>query len=194
MAIAAFADPHEARLAARGLLNSTIKMDITVPQQVMGSFFYTLDKDWVLVGNLGWQQWTKFGQIQIGIADSSNPVSLTTAIPFKDTKHAAIGAQYQLSEPWRLNFGVAYDTSMYPSSTVSPILPVGSAWRFGVGAEKKMDKTFSWGVAAEYLSGGTLHVSQTSAVPVALGGRGNLAGSFDNIGTVFLSANATWRF
>ena len=111
--------------------------------------------------------------MEIGI-DSSNPVGLTKNLNFKDTWHVAAGAQYQLDSPWRLNFGVAYDSEFQDSSNVSPLLPANSAWRFGFGAQKQESKTFSWGLAAEYLYGGNLDVNKLSDTPVALGGRGDL--------------------
>ena len=73
-------------------------------------------------------------------------------------------------------------------------LPANDAWRFGAGAQHRASKTFEWGVAAEYAYGGTLDVNNQSAAPVALGGRGNLVGSFNDAATWFLSANFNWRF
>ena len=55
-------------------------------------------------------------------------------------------------------------------------------------------KDFTWGVAAEYLRGGDLNVDKQGAVPVALGGRGNLVGDYKNINNFFLSANFNWKF
>ena len=49
---------------------------------------------------------------------------------------------------------------------------------------------FGWGVGFEYAYGGTLDVAQQSTAPVALGGRGDLVGSFDQTSMVFLAA--TW--
>ena len=88
--------------------------------------------------------------------DSSNPQSLTKNLNFKDTWHVAAGAQYRLDSPWRLNFGVAYDSEFQDGSNVSPMLPANWAWRFGLGAQKQESKTFSWGLAAEYVYGGNL--------------------------------------
>lgn len=181
-------------LGAAGLLNAKIDLGIIVPQQVMGSVVHAIDDKWTVLGNVGWQNWKRFGHAEVSI-DSSNPVSVTTDIPFKNTWHGAIGAQYRMNAPWRLNFGVAYDSNFQPNgNTVSPLLPVGSAWRFGAGAQNEMRKDFSWGVAAEYLRGGTLKVNQQSAAPVALGGRGNVVGEYDNIANFFLSANFNWKF
>ncbi len=182
-----------ALLNARGLNGATANLGITVPQQVMGSVFHTVNDRLALLGNIGWQQWSKFGQVEIGLADTRNPTGVTTDLNFKDTWHAALGAQYRISEPWRLNLGIAYD-SAFQSGDVSPILPTNQGWRFGVGAQNQVDKTFGWGLAAEYIYGGTGKVNNQAQLPVALSGRGNLIGSYDDIGILYLSANFTWTF
>jgi long-chain fatty acid transport protein len=182
-----------AALNNAGLLSSSIKVGIKIPQQLMGSIFAQVNDRWAVLGSVGWQQWSKFGQIQLGVSNTTNPTSVTTNIPFDDTWHVAAGAQYRLSDPWLLNFGIAYDSG-FQSGNISPLLPVNSAWRFGVGAEHRASKTLNWGFAAEYMYGGTLDTNMQSAAPVALGGRGNLVGSFNNTGTLFLAIYGNWRF
>jgi long-chain fatty acid transport protein len=181
-----------ALLGARGLLNANVDLGIKVPQGVMGSVFHQLNDRWAVLGSLGWQQWSKFGKAEVGV-DSSNPVSLTTNLNYKDTWHVAVGAQHRLSDPWTLNFGIAYDSAFQDSSNVSPALPANAAWRFGVGAQNQVSKTFSWGIAGEYAYGGTLDVNRQSAAPVGLGGRGNLVGTYDNTGVFFIAANFNWK-
>lgn len=181
-------------LSARGLIGARIDLGVTVPQQLMGSVFTKIDERWAVMGNVGWQQWSKFGEVEVGIENALNPQSLTTAIDFKDTWHVAVGAQYRPSGPWTLNFGVAYDSGFQSSGNVSPLLPVNAAWRFGVGGEQQVSKTFKWGLASELLYGGTLDVDKRSALPPALGGRGNLVGSFDNTTSVIVSVHGNWNF
>jgi long-chain fatty acid transport protein len=176
-----------------GLLDATVKVGITIPQQVMGSVFSQVNDRWAVLASVGWQQWSKFGQVQLGLDDTRNPTSLTKSIPFEDTWHVALGGQYRLSAPWLLNFGIAYDSG-FQSGNVSPLMPVNSAWRFGAGAQQQLGKTSYWGFAAEYLYGGTLDTNLQSQVPVALGGRGNLVGSFNDTGTIFVGAYFNWQF
>ena len=176
-----------------GLLNPNIKVGIKVPQSAMGSVFAQVNDRWAVLGSVGWQQWSKFGQVQLGISNTANPTSLTTDIDFKDTWHFAAGAQYRLSDPWLLSFGIAYDTG-FQSGNVSPLLPTNSQWRFGAGAEHQASKTFKWGFAAEYLYGGTLDVNLQGAAPVALGGRGSVVGSYNSTGAVFLAIYGNWKF
>ena len=180
-------------LQAAGLLNSTVNVGIKVPQQVMGSVFAQLNDKWALLGSIGWQQWSKFGQVQLGIDNPNNPISLTTNLNFKDTWHVAAGAQYRINEPWTLNFGIAYDSG-FQGGTVSPALPTNAAWRFGVGAQQQLSKSAFWGFAADYLYGGNLDVNLQSSTPVALGGRGNVAGSYGNVGILFMGVYGNWTF
>ena len=181
-------------LGARGLLGAQVDLGVTVPQQVMASAFSKIDDRWAVMGNVGWQQWSKFGEVEVGIENTRNPQSLTTALDFKDTWHVALGAQYRPSGPWTFNFGVAYDSGFQSAGNVSPLLPVNAAWRFGVGGEQQVSTTFKWGVASELLYGGTLDVDQRSALPPALGGRGNLVGSFDKTTSVIVSVYGSWNF
>jgi len=183
----------EAALRNRGIYDADIEIGITVPQGVDASFLHQIDQRWTLLGSVGWQQWSRFGQVEVGI-NSPDPTSLTTELDFKDTWHAALGAQYQLDSRWRLDFGVAFDSEFQDNAKVSPLLPLNSAWRFGFGANRQESSTFNWGLAAEYIYGGTLHVNQLSELPVALGGRGDLVGSYENVGVFFMSANFNWKF
>jgi len=181
-------------LRNRGLLDAQLNASVRVPQQVMASGYTRIDDRSAVMGNVGWQQWSRFGEIEIGIDNSNNSVGLTTAIPFKDTSHVAAGAQYQLSGPWTLNFGVAYDSSFQPGSRVTPLLPVNSAWRFGLGGEQQLSPTAKWGIAGSVIYGGTLDVESTSVLPPALGGRGNLVGEYRDTAAVVLSTYGNWAF
>jgi long-chain fatty acid transport protein len=183
-----------AALNRAGLLNSTIKIGIKDPQGVMGSLFTQVDDRWALLASVGWQQWSRFGDAQIGIEDTTNPHSITTAIPFKDTWHVSGGAQYRMDGPYLLNFGVAYDSAFQENSDhISPMLPANSQWRFGVGVQQDLGKGQYWGFAAEYAYGGTLRTN-IQGRPVLLGGRGNLVGSYDQTAILFLSAYYNWAF
>jgi long-chain fatty acid transport protein len=176
----------------RGINNAKFKIGIAVPQGAMASLFTQVNDDWAILGSVGWQDWSEFGMVEVGI-DSNNPKSTTTNLKFKDTWHAALGAQYRFKPEWLLNFGVAYD-SKFQNEPISPLLPANDAWRFGAGVQSLPKNGFSWGAAAEYVYGGTSDISKNGKVPVGLGGRGDLNGSFDNEYTVFISANAKWEF
>jgi long-chain fatty acid transport protein len=182
-----------ALLASRGLLDANVDLGVTVPQGVNASFYHEIDPRWAVLGSVGWQQWSKFGEVAVGV-DSNNPIGLTTRLDFKDTWHVAGGAQYKWSDKWLLNAGIAYDSGFQDNNAVALALPANAAWRFGIGAQKEESKTFNWGLSFEYLYGGSLHSNIAGSVPVALGGRGDVVGSFNNVAFYFLAANGSWKF
>ena len=65
---------------------------------------------------------------------------------------------------------------------------------FGAGVENQVSKMFKWGISAEYFYGGTLDTNLQTEAPVALGSRGDVVGSYDNIGTLFCSVYFNWTF
>jgi long-chain fatty acid transport protein len=87
---------------------------------------------------------------------------------------------------------VAYDSGFQDSSNVSPLMPLNSAWRFG--ADHRTSDDFIWGFSGEYIYGGTLDTNLQSRAPVALGGRGNVVGSYDNTATYVISIYGNWTF
>ena len=66
----------EAVLRSRGLTTNNLDLSMTVPQMVMFSAYHEFNKQWAIMGNVGWQNWSRFGQVDVGI-NSSNPTSLT---------------------------------------------------------------------------------------------------------------------
>ena len=133
----------------------------------MFSVYHELNNRWAIMGDVGWQDWSRFGKVDVSV-NSNNPRSLTTDLNFKDTWHFALGAQYQVSQPWLLFFGAAYDTSSVKTGDMSVTLPMGEAYRFGTGTQYKLNQHLSLGFAYELIWMGTLNVNQT---------RGPLAGT-----------------
>lgn len=185
--------PLETVLGARGFLDAEVGLGLRVPQTVMLSSLHDLSPGAALLVSVGWQQWSKFGRVDVSV-DSSDPTSLTTESTFKDTWHGSAGLQYKLSETLRLAFGVGYDSGFQEENNISLALPANAAWRFGLGLRNPVQRGFGWGVGVEYAYGGTLDVAKQSTAPVALGGRGDLVGAFEQTGIVFISASLEWRF
>lgn len=155
-------------------------LGIIAPQQVMGSVYHRLNDRWALMGNLGWQEWSKFASSTVGAGDTGGTIGLL----LQDTWHAAAGIQYTLNEKTKLNAGIAFDTSMYEDqSQTSFALPSGDTWRFGAGLQYVLSPKSDLGVAVEYAH------SEDSSSPSAL-----VSGRYDNPYIVFLSAHYTHRF
>ena len=175
-----------AALDAAGLIDTEIDLSVTVPQTVMASFARSLNDRWSILGNVGWQDWSAFGKVDVQV-DSANPTSLTVDQNFKDTWHAAVGAQVKTGSPWSLSFGAAYDSSCLDDADRTPTFPLGEAWRFGFGAQRKLTEKLELGLAYELAWGGSLSVDQERG-PLS----GRLSGAYEDTAMHFLGASLRW--
>lgn len=158
-----------------------VNLMVDAPQQVMLSAVQALNDKWTLLGEIGWQDWSMLSEAQIiigGVAQSSS-------LDLQDTWHGAIGLQHQLTDDTRLNFGVAYDSSMYEDQgDTSLAMPSGASWRIGTGVQHQLNERSSLGAAFEYL----LSEDAAAASPAVL------SGSYTDPCMYFLSINYSYRF
>jgi long-chain fatty acid transport protein len=175
-----------AALKASGLDSANINLGMTVPQTVMLSYFQQLTEKWAVMADAGWQNWAAFGTVDVQVT-ANNPHSLTTAIGYTNTWHGALGGQVQITEPWQLDFGIAYDSTMTTASNRSLSLAIGDAWRFGVGARWTVNDNWTLGLAYEFLWGGS------PSVDVSRGLAGTVSGSYANTSIQFFTFNFTWK-
>jgi long-chain fatty acid transport protein len=164
-----------------------LDLGVTVPQSVMLSGYQELSPTWALLGNVGWQNWNQFGKVDVGV-DSADPQSLTKDLDYQDTWHGAVGAQYRASAKWLLSAGFAYDTSAVSDENRTLALPMGEAYRFGLGAQWQVSQAISLGAAGEFMWAGDMPVTQESAY------RGRVSGSFEDSWFSFFNLNLTWKF
>lgn len=158
-----------------------ISAQVRAPQQIMLSLVHDFNQQWSVMGDLGWQDWSQFGSPQISVSgqdiDKSNRL--------KDSWHTALGVQYRPTEQWRLNAGVAFDSSIYETqSDVALTLPTGDEWRFATGAQYQVTPQSNIGFAVSYLHMQSSHV-QSPAI---------YKGSYDNPYLWFASVNYSYQF
>jgi long-chain fatty acid transport protein len=164
--------------------NRTLDIDMTVPQSVMLGIFQELNEKWAVMADVGWQQWSEFGKPEIGY----NGNSLTKSLDYDDTWHGAIGAQYKCSKRWTLTGGMAYDSSAVSDKNRTVTLPMGEAYRFGLGADWQATDSVKVNLAYEFMWCGDMSVNQSGPV------RGDVNGTFKNAWFSFLTASVNWRF
>ena len=68
-----------------------------------------------IMGNLGWQNWSEFGEVGVSLANPA-ATSLEIDANFKDTWPYAIGARYRIDPQWSVSAGFAYDDSPVSNS------------------------------------------------------------------------------
>ena len=178
----------ETVLDSRGLLDAKLKLPLEVPQAVMLSAFHQVNDRLAIMGNLGWQDWSEFGKVDVTVA-AEDTTSLTVDRQYKDTWHAALGAQYQLSAPWLLSGGIAYDSEMVDEEDLTPDLPSGAMWRFGVGGQYAWSKALNVNCAYELSWFGDLSMDVERG-PLA----GRVAGEYESMAIHNLVLGLNWNF
>ncbi|MDR6609750.1 outer membrane protein transport protein [Pseudomonas synxantha] len=170
--------------------NTNTELDMKVPQTVTLSLFQQLDRQWALLASANWQDWSEFGDIAVEVDTTAFGAQSTTVdAGFKDTWHLSLGAQYQATELWLWNFGVAYDSSAVSDSNRSVVVPMSESWRLATGATYALNKDTDVNVSWAMVWLGDMPVDQSKS---ASGDR--ISGQFDSAWIQAVTGNMTWRF
>ena len=166
-----------------------IELDMEIPQAVMVSAYHEFTDKLTVMGNVGWQDWSGFGNIDVSI-NSDTSTNATQDLGYDDTWHFALGLQYRIAAPWLFSAGVAYDTSPADSGKKrTPALPLDRQMRAGAGVQYELNQDVTLGVAYEYLDLGDGNINLK-------GGnlRGDLKGDYQENHIHFIGLNVVWKF
>jgi long-chain fatty acid transport protein len=178
----------ETILGNRGLLDAKLDLGVTMPQAVMFSAYHALTEHLALMANLGWQDWSAFGKVDVSL-DATTSNSLTTDLDYKDTWHVALGAQYRVNDAWLVTGGAAYDSEMMDDDQVTPALPVSDTWRFALGTRYGWSENVTLSGAYELAWSGDIDMDVNRG---PLAGRGS--GTYENVALHVVCLNLEWRF
>jgi long-chain fatty acid transport protein len=174
-------------LQNRGLLNANLNLGMTVPQHVILSGYHELSDAWAVMGDFGWENWSQFGKVDVGVFGDQNSVSTTTSLDYNDTYHVAVGTQYRLNPEWLLNSGLSYDSSMVSAANRSIALPVAAMYKWGLGANWLMSEKVKLGFSYEVAYSGDISINQSRG-PLA----GQVTGAYKDAMTHFFAFTMNW--
>jgi long-chain fatty acid transport protein len=171
-----------------GLVGSKLDMEMSLPQAVMLSAYHRLTERFALLGNIGWQEWSSFGESSLSLS-SEGTTDLNLDRKFDDTWHFALGFQYQIDEPWLLSVGIAYDESPVSDSNRTPDMPLDRQWRYATGIQYDLSEDITIGGAYELLDAGNAEIKQNRG-PLA----GAVEGDYSSNYIHFFNVNLIRRF
>lgn len=164
-----------------------LNLGVTVPQSVMLSVYRSLNQQWAVLADVGWQNWNEFGYVQAGVESGG---ATTLELNYQDTWHGAVGVQYRASERWLLSSGVAFDSSAVDNQNRTVTLPMGQAWRFGLGAQYQLSPSVNVGASSQFMWGGDMPVDQGTDQSL----RGRVSGAYKDAWFAFAGLNLNWKF
>ena len=171
-----------------GLAGSKVELEMNLPQAVMFSAYHKVTDRLALLGNVGWQEWSSFGETAITLS-STTTTQLTQDRNFDDTWHFALGFQYEIDEPWLLSVGIAYDESPVSDRDRTPDMPLDRQWRYATGLQYDLSKDMTVGCAYELLDAGDAEINQNRGALA-----GEIAGDYSSNYIHFFNINLIKRF
>jgi len=179
----------DAALELSGFKGSQVTFDFTLPEQVMFSSYHEFTPKLAVMADLGWQNWSQFGQIGVGIDSGDQEGSGSVDAQMQDTWHMALGSRYQLDPRWSVSAGFAYDSSPVVNEFRTIILPLDRQYRYAAGVQYQWRSDISLGFAYEYMDAGSAPVNQTAG-PL----RGDLKGDLKDDSFQFFAFSMNWTF
>jgi long-chain fatty acid transport protein len=161
---------------------------LTEPQQVMASAVYEIVPNFSVMGNVGWQNWTEFGEFPVGIS-AKNQRTISANLHFSNTCQIAIGQQLRFAEKWLWSAGFAYDSSPVSQANRIAVLPIDRQLRYGTGLQYEINRNMTAGAAWEFMDAGPGPFT-TRRGPLA----GRLQGHYSTNYLNFLALNVIWKF
>jgi long-chain fatty acid transport protein len=160
-----------------------IDTELTLPQWFKAGIYHELNDKFTLLGTIGWEQWSRLDNVNISTSSRS------AALPrnWDDTWHFAGGLQYHLSDPWMLQFGLAYDTSPVDAEDRTADMPVDRQIRYAFGAQYKKSDRLSFSGAFEYVDLGDAKINNDNPV-------NGLIGKYKNNDMYVLALTVNWKF
>jgi long-chain fatty acid transport protein len=175
------------RALGRRIGGARVNVPMTEPQQGMASAVYEIVPDFRLMGNIGWQNWSAFGQFPVGISARTQR-TIEANLHFSDTYQLAIGQQYRLTEKWLWSAGFAYDSSSVSQQNRPVVLPVDRQLRYGTGIQYDISPDVSAGASWELMDAGPGPLSNHRG-PLA----GTLQGHYTTNYLNFVALNVLWK-
>jgi long-chain fatty acid transport protein len=179
----------EEALRQEGLLDAELDLGMEVPQCVMASFYHELAEQWAIMGNVGWQNWKRFGKVDVTVKTDTTTTQLTDDRDYKDTWHVALGAQFRATPDWELSAGLAYDGSPVDDQDRTIDFAVGETYRLGVGAQRWVGDSIRLGGAYELGWSGDLPMDQYLGTGVY-----RVSGESSKTALHFFALSLEWNF
>ena len=181
-----------------GLPDGNIKAQVTLPDTFSIGLSHQIDQRWQILADYTWTGWSSIQDLSI-YRENGAPLT-STPLKFEDSYRVGVGANYQLSEPWKLRFGVAYDTTPVQDAFRTPRLPDQDRTWFATGAQWAFSKqgALDFGLAYLYIkkaSSNLPNVEPAANLPAGFTAapKGNLVGDY-KADVWILSAQARYSF
>ncbi|MGI9330379.1 MAG: OmpP1/FadL family transporter [Gammaproteobacteria bacterium] len=165
-----------------------LDLGVTMPQQLHGAIHHQWNDKLALLGSVGWEEFSEFGKIQVGVDAINGGISTTVDADFRDVWHFGIGTEYQLNPKWLLTAGFSRDTSMSTDRTRPIVIPLGTMRRYAIGFKNERRENLTLGGGLTFIWEGNLPVKDASGASGT-----TVSGRYKNASIWVASFYARWH-
>jgi len=166
-----------------------VRLDFTLPQQVLLGVAHQADDGTTLSLGLSWQDWSKFGESRLKMPGQSAPMFPSG---LRDTWGASVGVRRRIADGWVGSAGVDYESSPATGGGVPAYCPVAEQWSIAAGVEHSISDAIRLRAAMSVVFQGDADVVHTTnALP--LPGVPPLVGTYEDGRVYLLALGADFR-
>jgi long-chain fatty acid transport protein len=168
----------DTELSQPGIVAAT-DTTITLARFIKLSGYHELNDQWALLGTVGWEDWSKFEDVNI----STDQGSVDIPRNWDDTWKFAAGVHYRPVEKWLLQLGFSYDSNPVDSDDRTPDMPIDRQIRYATGVQYQWSDRLSVGGQFVYADYGKGKINNDL-----------LKGDYKRNDIFFFALNANWKF
>jgi long-chain fatty acid transport protein len=160
---------------ASSFVSENARAKLTTPDSLVIGYYRDLNKQWAVMMDASWTDWSRFKVLNVLGADGRN-IS-TTNENWRDTYYVALGANYRPSERWVLHSGIAFDESPVTESNRTARIPDSNRYWTAIGVSyRTTEKTWvHFAYAHLFADKATIRDTQAAAAVA-----GTLTGTYNN--------------
>lgn len=160
--------------------DDVLDLGVKMPQTITAGIHHQWDDKWALLGSVGWEEFSEFGKVQVGLDDTG--IKTTLDENFRDVWHFGVGTEYKYAPGWEMTAGFSADSSMSTDSTRPIVIPLGTMYRYALGFKHDVRDDLIIGGGLTWIWEGNLPVKEASGVN----------GKYDRVSITVLSFYARW--
>jgi len=119
-----------------------------MPQSVMLGIFHDMSDRWAILGSLGWEEWSRFGHVDVTVGDSPD---VTDDLKYKIPTTWASVPSINTIQSGVTDAGISHHSALSDGKHRSAMIPMGEMTRFGGGLEYRKRSDLTLGAAMDVM-------------------------------------------
>ncbi|MEH6617313.1 MAG: outer membrane protein transport protein [Porticoccus sp.] len=180
-----FEAEYSGHLKTSGDIKASTDTELTFAAKVRVSLSHDMTDSTTGHLSWGWEDWSSMSDVIISAENGGASLPKN----WEDTYHYAVGLTHTISDTWRINTGIAYDTNPSDKTDRTADLPVDRQVRYAFGVEHTPSKGPSIAGSLVYVDLGSAAIESDG---LGDGGLTGYSGDYDTNEMFIFSISANW--